>query len=83
MRISYDDGVTWAKSRALSSPINCDYNNTITTRAGYTSMAKTADYHIGALVELNEDITQNETSSKSIEFHKFSLEWILNGTVEP
>jgi sialidase-1 len=46
-------------------------------------MIKTADYHVGALIEVNEDTGNNETSHRSIEFHKFNLPWMLNGSTEP
>jgi sialidase-1 len=45
-------------------------------------MAKTADYCVGALIESNENVNDSG-SNKSIEFHKFNLAWILNGTAEP
>lgn len=81
-RISYDDGVTWPKSRALFSAANCDYTNTTVVHGGYSSMAKTADYCVGALVEYNEDV-HTSGSHKSITFRKFNLAWILNGSTEP
>ena len=45
-------------------------------------MIKTADYAVGALIEINEDVHNNSASNKSIEFHKFNLAWILNGATE-
>lgn len=82
-RISYDDGVTWPKSRALFPASNCDYSVTTAPKGGYSSMVKTADYCVGALIEMNENVNDNANSSKSIEFHKFNLAWILNGSSEP
>jgi sialidase-1 len=46
-------------------------------------MVKTADYCIGALVEYNENVHDSASSNKSIEFNKFNLAWILNGSTEP
>lgn len=46
-------------------------------------MIKTADFHVGALVEINENPGSSSTSHRSIEFHKFNLEWIRNGAPDP
>jgi sialidase-1 len=82
IRISYDEGVTWPISRRthdwLTDDETCDQG-----KGGYSSMAKTADYAVGALIEINEDVSNNATSHRSIEFHKFNLPWILNGATEP
>lgn len=82
IRISYDEGVTWPISRRthdwLSDEATCDQG-----KGGYSSMAKTADYAVAALIEINENVSNNATSNRSIEFHKFNLPWILNGAVEP
>ena len=82
IRISYDEGVTWPISRRthdwLTDEETCDQG-----KGGYSSMAKTADFAVGALIEINEDVSNNATSNRSIEFHKFNLPWILNGAVEP
>ena len=43
-------------------------------KGGYSSMAKTADTHLAALVEINEVATGN----RSIDYHRFTLAWILN-----
>lgn len=82
VRISYDDGNTWPISRKthdwLSDEETCDQG-----KGGYSSMTKTADYCIGALIEINENVGANSTSNRSLEFHKFNLPWILDGTPEP
>lgn len=82
VRISYDGGLTWPISRKihdwLTDDQTCDQG-----KGGYSSMVKTADYHIGALIEINEDVSNNTTSHRSIEFHKFNLPWMLNGSTEP
>ncbi|WP_119079817.1 sialidase family protein [Chitinophaga alhagiae] len=83
VRISYDDGATWAKSRQIYNWNTCDYAAITIAKGGYSSMIKTADYCVGALIEINEDVHASSTSNKSIEFHKFNLPWILNGTTEP
>jgi sialidase-1 len=83
VRISYDEGQTWARSRAIFNWNTCDYAPITIAKGGYSSMVKTADYCVGALIEINEDVHANSTSSKSIEFHKFNLPWILNGSTEP
>lgn len=86
-RISYDDGATWPISRAIFDWNTCDYTaieagNNI-AKGGYSSMIKTADFAVGALIEINEGLSDNSTSHKSIEFHKFNLGWIVNGATEP
>lgn len=81
-RISYDDGLTWPKSRALYGAANCNYQTTTLVHGGYSSMVKTADYCVGALIEYNENVNDSG-SNKSIEFNKFNLAWILNGSTEP
>lgn len=82
VRISYDGGQTWPISRRthdwLSDDETCNQG-----KGGYSSMIKTADYAVGALIEINEDVGNNSASHRSIEFHKFNLPWILNGTPEP
>jgi sialidase-1 len=87
VRISYDQGATWPISRAIFDWNTCDYDaikagNKI-AKGGYSSMIKTADFAVGALIEINEDLSTSSTSHKSIEFHKFNLPWILNGATEP
>lgn len=76
-RISYNQGLTWGYSRSLvASPGTGGLG-------GYSAMAKTNDFCIGALIEFNEDVN-SPTSHRSIDFHKFNLEWIRNGaTLEP
>ncbi|HEY8895247.1 MAG TPA: sialidase family protein [Niastella sp.] len=83
VRISYDEGQTWARSRPIFDWNTCDYASITVAKGGYSGMAKTADYCVGALIEINEDVHSSSTSNKSIEFHKFNLPWILNGNTEP
>ncbi|PRQ09411.1 sialidase family protein [Enhygromyxa salina] len=79
VRLSYDDGDTWPISRQLHDTLTaqqtCDQN-----LGGYSSMTKTADYHVGALVER---IEAGGGGHRGIEFHRFNLAWILDGTPEP
>jgi len=87
VRISYDQGATWPINRAIYDWNTCDYaaieaGNNI-AKGGYSSMIKTADFAVGALIEINEGLSSSSTSHKSIEFHKFNLPWILNGATEP
>ncbi|HTI12767.1 MAG TPA: sialidase family protein [Puia sp.] len=86
-RISYDEGATWQRSRSIYDWNTCDYTaieagNNI-AKGGYSSMVKTPDFAVGALIEINEGLSNSSTSNKSIEFHKFNLGWILNGASEP
>jgi sialidase-1 len=73
VRISYDNARTWPNSRPLSEgpkPAGAG------TEGGYSSMTKTADDRIGALVESNLNVNN---SARSIIFRKFNLSWILHG----
>lgn len=81
IRISYDDGLTWPRSRAIFDYNTCSYSSLTIGRGGYSSMIKTADYAVGALIEINENL-HDSLSRRSIEFHKFNLPWILNGVAE-
>ncbi len=78
VRISYDDGATWPISRQLHDMLTatqtCDRH-----LGGYSSMAKTADYHVAALVERLE----SDGVHHGIEVHRFNLPWVLDGTPEP
>jgi sialidase-1 len=82
VRISYDEGKTWPRSRSVYNYNTCDYNSLTVGKGGYSSMVKTGDYCVGALIEINENL-HSDGSHKSIEFHKFNLPWILNGSTEP
>ncbi|HEY1107371.1 MAG TPA: sialidase family protein [Opitutaceae bacterium] len=82
VRISYDDGATWPISRPLW-PALTEQQCIDQGKGGYSSMIKTADYHVGALVEINENPGSSSTSHRSIEFHKFNLEWIRDGAPDP
>lgn len=82
VRISYDGGVTWPISRKIFDWLT-DAQAFAQGKGGYSSMVKTADYTIGALIEINENTGSSSTSNRSIEFHKFNLPWMLNGASEP
>jgi sialidase-1 len=82
VRISYDGGVTWPISRKIYDWLTDD-EAWDQGKGGYSSMVKTADYTIGALIEVNEDTGNSGTSHRSVEFHKFNLPWMLNGSTEP
>ncbi|WP_157545820.1 sialidase family protein [Hamadaea tsunoensis] len=85
IRISYDDGHTWKYSRPLSDaplPAWSGLGTGTVKEGGYSSMAKTADFFTGMLVEVNEDTASNSTSHRSIVFRKVNLPWILNGQTE-
>lgn len=91
VRISYDDGVTWPRERWLyvgNAPDNfVDINAArVAGKGGYSSMAKTSDAHIAALVESNDDPGEPNsviTDHISIDFHRFNLDWITNGLGDP
>ncbi|KAL2822886.1 Sialidase [Aspergillus granulosus] len=77
VRVSYDDDVAkYNYGRKLDdAPVpNSGY------QGGYSSMVKTGDYHIGALVEsdfFNDG--SNGGSYRTILWRRFNLSWILNG----
>jgi sialidase-1 len=78
IRMSEDEGRTWAYSRPLSDAPLPGESSTY-EEGGYSSIAKTADYHVGALVEVNENTGSNSTSHRSIAFRKVNLPWIQGG----
>ena len=82
VRISYDGGVTWPISRRIFDYLT-EQQAIDQGKGGYSSMVKTADYTVGALIEINEDVSNSGTSHRSIEFHKWNLPWMLNGATEP
>jgi sialidase-1 len=73
IHITYDEGGSWQNGREIPQ-------NGTGILGGYTSLAKTADLTVGALIEYNES---NTAGNMSIQFHKFNLSWILNGASEP
>lgn len=82
VRISYDGGVTWPISRKIYDWLT-DAEAFSQGKGGYSSMVKTADYTIGALIEINENTGDSGNSHRSIEFHKFNLPWMVDGATEP
>ncbi|WP_162606346.1 sialidase family protein [Jiangella asiatica] len=83
IRMSEDEGQTWSYSRPFSDaplPLGGVGNY---HEGGYSSIAKTADFHVGALIEVNEDTSDNENSHRSIAFRKVNLPWIQAGVGEP
>ena len=82
VRISYDDGDTWPISRRVYDWLG-EEDAVAQGKGGYSSMIKTADFCVGALIEINEDTANSSTSHRSIDFHKFNLEWIRSGAPDP
>ncbi|WP_305784478.1 sialidase family protein [Symbioplanes lichenis] len=79
IRVSTDEGVTWPVSRTLADaplPAWPQLGPGNVVEGGYSSMAKTADKAVGALVEVNEDADASDTSHRSIVFRKMNLPWI-------
>jgi sialidase-1 len=78
IRMSEDEGRTWSYSRPFSdAPLPAE--SATYKEGGYSSTTKTADYHVGALVEVNENVSTNPTSNRSIAFRKVNLPWIQAG----
>lgn len=87
VRISYDDGLTWPRDNWPYVKTPPDNHRTPDAamnagKGGYSAMAKTADFHVAALVEIDEGFTSTGTNM-SIDFHRFNLAWILAGAAEP
>lgn len=82
VRISYDGGQTWPISRRIYDWLT-EQQAIDQGKGGYSSMVKTADYTVGALIEINEDVSNSGTSHRSIDFHKWNLPWMLDGATEP
>ncbi|APU16093.1 MULTISPECIES: sialidase family protein [Actinoalloteichus] len=82
IRMSEDEGRTWSYSRPFSDAPLSGESSTY-REGGYSSIAKTADYHVGALIEVNENTGSNSTSNRSIAFRKVNLPWIQGGVDEP
>lgn len=68
VRVSYDGGRTWPLCRRLP-----------TSRGGYSSMTKTANYRVATLVEVGRSSGGNH----SIRLYVFNLPWLLNDRPEP
>jgi sialidase-1 len=77
VRISYDpDARRFTYGRNLSdAPISG-----VGHEGGYSSMTKTADYKIGALVETDfYEYGNDPRSHRAIVWRRFNLSWIVNG----
>jgi sialidase-1 len=81
IRMSEDEGATWGYSRPLSDAPLPGESSTY-KEGGYSSIVKTADYHVGALVEVNENTSSSSTSHRSIAFRKMNLPWIQGGVTD-
>jgi len=80
--MSEDEGRTWSYSRPFSdAPLPGE--SATYKEGGYSSIVKTADYHVGALIEVNEDASNSGASHRSIAFRKVNLPWIQGGIDEP
>ncbi len=73
IRISTDEGIGWPVSKAI--PQNGTGNAKL---GGYSSLVKTPDNMIGALIEFNENTSDSDNSHRSIYFYKFNLAWITD-----
>lgn len=78
IRMSEDEGRTWSYSRPFSdAPLPGE--SATYKEGGYSSIVKTTDFHVGALVEVNENTGSNATSHRSIAFRKVNLQWVQAG----
>lgn len=76
VRISYDaDATKFNFGRNLSDAAVSGAG----AEGGYSSMAKTADFKIGALVESNFLNGSGSATNRAIIWRRFNLSWILNG----
>ncbi|SPO07247.1 probable extracellular sialidase/neuraminidase [Cephalotrichum gorgonifer] len=77
VRISYDDDAAkWNYGRELRDfPVSGAGDE-----GGYSSMTKTRDFKIGALVETDwQNGATGDKNSRAIVWRRFNLSWILNG----
>jgi sialidase-1 len=75
----YDWGRKLSDSQVPGTSTKCA-QSTVGCEGGYSSMAKTPDYKIGALVESNFYQDGNgKNSNMCILWRRFNLSWILNG----
>lgn len=81
IRMSETEGDSWGYSRPLSDAPLAGESSTY-REGGYSSIVKTADYHVGALVEVNENTASSSTSHRSIAFRKMNLPWIQGGATD-
>lgn len=81
VRLSYDGGKTWPISRELYDELSAS-ETCSKGKGGYSSMTKTANATIAALVETNEAVGDDD-GHRSIELHVFNLPWMLDGHAEP
>lgn len=71
IRLSTDEGVSWDSGKAIPQI----FSSGTAKLGGYSSLVKTPDNMIGALIEFNEN-TGNDASHRSIYYHKFNLAWM-------
>lgn len=75
----YDWGRNLADAQVPGTSTNCP-KSSVGCEGGYSSMAKTPDFKIGALVESNFYQDGNgKNSNLCIIWRRFNLSWILNG----
>ena len=83
VHMSYDEGATWPVSRPVYDWLS-DSESAAQGKGGYSSMIKVgtpaSGFSVGALIEINEGGVDQH---RSIDFHRFNLEWIRNGAPEP
>jgi sialidase-1 len=87
VKISNDEARTWPCYRTLNdaplpshtAPGWSGLGSLAVKEGGYSSIAKTADFTIGALVEVNENTDDSSTSHRSIVFRKVNLPWVFAG----
>lgn len=87
VKISNDEAKTWPCYRTFNdAPLPSHtasgwsgLGSLAVKEGGYSSIAKTADFNIGALVEVNENTDDNSTAHRSIVFRKVNLPWVFAG----
>jgi len=71
IRLSTDEGVSWDSGKSIPQI----FSSGTAKLGGYSSLVKTPDNMIGALIEFNEN-TGSDASHRSIYYHKFNLAWM-------
>jgi sialidase-1 len=72
IRLSTDEGITWDSGKSIPQI----FSSGTAKLGGYSSLVKTPDNMIGALIEFNENTGSSSESHRSIYYHKFNLSWM-------
>ncbi|MCH5720053.1 sialidase family protein [Niabella hibiscisoli] len=77
IRLSEDDGATWKYAKLLYPGLDKD-SLCRGGLGGYSSLMQTADDAVAAMTEVNHNVVKVPVAQRrfSIDFHKFTIDWI-------